>query len=299
MAAASLAAACSLAFLLGPAADLPRVPGHAVELSAVAVSTLDGRVTARRLGRVLALRSKPGDAVAVGDPLVEFQDLGLLASKSELDREISALLAKAATAPPAQRDAARAGGQELRRATVRHLEESFETARKDFERWRILHEEGLVARLEFERKEREFTALGKRLKEARASAEQDERGRDEPAEARVPPDLRRAERLRAQLEKLPRTFVAASPWDGTVRELHVEEGEEPLRGAALATVARAALQRLEASVGNHEGIAAVRSACGMPGPFPFTIRKGILSVTAPVPAIRPGDRCEVVVWARK
>ena len=265
----------------------------------MAVSTLDGRVTARRRGRVLALRSKPGDAVAVGDPLVEFEDLGLLASKSELDREISALLANAATAPQAQRDAARAGGQELRRATLRHLEESFETARKDFERWKTLHEGGLVARLEFEQKEREFEALGERLEKARASAEQDEQGRDEPAEAPVPPDLRRAERLRAQLERLPRTFVATSPWDGTVRELHVAEGEVPRRGAALATVARAALQRLEASVANREGIAAVRSACGIPGPFPFTIREGILRVTAPVVAIRPGDRCEVVVWARK
>ena len=73
---------------------------------------------------------------------------------------------------------------ELRRAALRQLEESFELARKDFERWIALHEGGLVARIEFERKEREFATLGTRLEEARVRA--DAAGA-EPAEARSSP----------------------------------------------------------------------------------------------------------------
>ena len=114
-----------------------------------------------------------------------------------------------------------------------------------------------------------------------------------------PRELRRAERLRQRLERLPTTFLVKSPWDGTVRELHVSPREEPPRGAILATVARAALSRLEADARGLGPIAAVRSACGVPGPFPFDIRNGVLSLTAPDAGIRPGDSCEVAVWTRK
>ena len=266
---------------------------------AEAVATIDGAVTTRRRGRVHALRCSPGDAVAAGDPLVEFEDLGLAESKSELDREIAALRAAAASTVPSKLDEARSGALQLRRAALRQLEDSYELARKDFERWKALQEGGLVARLEFEQKAQEFAALGTRLEEARARAEAADEAGAEPAEARVSPELRRAERLRQRLAQLPVTFVVKSPWDGRVRELHVSAGEAPPRGATLATVARVALSRLEADASSLEPIESVRSACGVPGPFPFDIRDGVLCLTAPDAGLRPGDRCEVAIWVRK
>ena len=295
LAAASLAGAAAGTFLLGPVPDLPPAPVHEVKILAEAVAAIDGAVTTRRRGRVSALRCSPGDTVAAGDPLVEFEDLGLADSKSELDGKIAALLAEAASSARSKLDEARAGALELRQAALRQLEESYELARKDFERWKTLHEGGLVARLEFERKEQELVALRTRLEEARAEPAEG----PEPAEARVSPDLRRAERLRQRLDQLPATFVVTSPWDGTVRALHVSAGQTPPRGAIVATLARVALSRLEADASNLEPVVAVRSACGVPGPFPFDLREGVLSLTAPDAGIRPGDRCEVAVWTRK
>lgn len=297
--AASLAAAVAGILLVAALPDLPPAPLHEVRIQAEAVATIDGTVTSRRRGRLHSLRCSPGDAVAAGDPLLEFEDLGLAESKSELDHEIRALRAAAASAVPSKLDEARSGAMEVRRAAVRQLEESYELARKDFERWKILHEGGLVARLDFERKEQEFAALGARLEEARDRAVPAHGTEVELAEAPVSPELRRTERLRRRLEQLPTTFVVKSPWDGTVRELHVSPDETPPRGAALATIARVALSRLEADASSLGPVVSLRSACGIPGPFPFDIRMGVLSLTAPDPGIRPGDQCEVVVWTRK
>ena len=296
--AAFLAAAGSLGVILSPPPRIAPPPVRPAVLSAVAVGTRESVVTTRRRGRVTALRSSQGTTVAAGDPLVELADVGLGEAKAELDRKIAGLRG-AEDSAQSKVDVVRSERRDLRQAALRQLEESYELAREDFERWKALNEGGLVARLEFRKKEQEFAELGQRLAEARALAEQAEQDRNEPVVKRESPELRRAERLRERLDRLPGTFVVTSPWDGTVREIRVAVGEATPRGAALVTLVRTALPRLEASTGDLGAVMMVRSACGVPGPLPFTVREGVLGLAAPDASIRPGHRCEVVVWTRE
>ena len=297
-AAAFLAAAGSLGVILSPPPRIAQPPLRPAVLSALAVGTRESVVTTRRRGRVTALRSSQGATVAAGDPLVELVDVGLGEAKAELDRKIAGLRG-AEDSAQSKADVVRSERRGLRQAALRQLEESYEFAREDFERWKALNEGGLVARLEFRKKEQQFAELGQRLAEARALAEQAEQDRTEPVVKRESPELRRAERLRERLDRLPGTFVVTSPWDGTVREIRVAVGEATPRGAALVTLVRTALPRLEASTGDLSTVMMVRSACGVPGPLPFTVREGVLGLAAPDASIRPGHRCEVVVWTRE
>ena len=285
----------------GPAAGraIPEVPLRDVVLVATAVAQIDGEVRARRPGRVAALHAAPGDAVDTGDKLIEFEDLALSRSRADLELEIDGLRAAAAPALGDETAEARADARALRHAALRGLEESFEAARRDHERTEALYEGGLLARQEYERKEREFAAVRARLEEARASAERPEAPRDAPAESPESTQLRRAEQLLQRLERLPATFLVRSPWAGTVRALHVRPGEVPARGDGLATLARAALPRMEAPADGLGTVVRVESACGVPGPLPFVVEDGVLSLLAPSPRVRPGDRCEVALRARE
>ncbi len=294
-----LTAAWALSSSLLEIQPLPPVLGQDLEIQAEAVATLEGVVRYRRNGRVLKFLRKPGDKVAAGDPIVQFEDLGLQASKSDLDEEIARLREQAAEAEAARQETASELPRQLRLAALQQLEESYEVALKEFERWKALHAEGLVARLDFERKEREFAALGVQLREARATAASADAAGAGPAEDPSPPGLRRAERLRQRLDRLSDTFDVRSPWDGSVREFHVQQGELPEMGSPLATIDRAARPLLVAEVKAAGRIVAVRSACEVPGPIPFTIEKGRLSMSVPAAGTRPGDRCRVVLLARK
>lgn len=278
---------------------LPAVPARELEIEASAVATLEGVVRHRRSGRVVRTLVSPGEAVRAGGPILEFEDLGLQASKAELDKEIAELRRDAVKAAAERRNAAGAAPRELRLAALEHLEESYEAARRDFERWNRLHEEGLVARLDYERKARELAELEAQVRAARASADREQAQDREPPEDPAPADLRRAQRLRKRLDRLSRTFVARSPWDGTLRRFHVVPGDVPDRGRPIATVERAARPQLVADVSDAGTVVAVRSACGVPGPFPYTIREGSLRMTVPALGTRPGEMCRIVVRARR
>ena len=173
---AGFAAAGFMAWL-GPAflpvPDLPLPEWKTEETTATVVSALEGTVTAKRKGRVVAATVGPGEPVAAGDPLFRFEDLPLLASRAELEREIAALRESAAAGGPGGPDGldrARESAREFRAAALRQLESSHETARTEFRRWEALYEEGLVARVEFERQAAEFSELDRQLQEARAAA---------------------------------------------------------------------------------------------------------------------------------
>ncbi len=294
---ATAAVAIARGLLALPA--LPAVPVQELEIQAEAKATLEGLVRYRRHGRVLKLLRSLGAKVEAGDPILEFEDLALQASKADLDAEIAELRSTAADAVATRRQTASTGRRELRLATLRHLEEAYQIAGKDFERWKTLHAEGLVARLDYERKEREFADLEARLQAARASAADNEMDTVEGAEEPVPADLQRAERLRRRLDSLSASFVVRSPWDGTVSQFHVQEGQVPERGGPLASIERAARPLLVADVASAGTVVSVRTACGLPGPFPFTIRNGMLRMSVPAVARRPGDRCRLVVRARR
>ena len=274
----------------------PEAPAAAkAELTAVAVATIDAPIKARRGGRVLALRVRPGDAVSEGDALIEFEDLALEESKADLRREIAELSAAHAAATDTPAATARSARRELQMAALRHLEETHERTSEEFKRWTELFEEGLLARLDFEEKRQEFHALSERLREAEAAANQ-----EPPAEERAEPaELRRSRRLLERLQELPKTYLVETSWEGTVKDLLVGVGDVPERGAAVATVSRAALPMLEVQTPQGSSALAIEEACGVPGPLAFTRRGGTLLLAAPSPKVRPGDECRVTVALRE
>lgn len=278
-------------YALPPAPDAP--PTQRVNLTGRTVSTLEGVVRTKRRGRLLAIGAAVGKRVQAGEALFTFEDLGLQESRADLEREIAGLRERAETV---RASAPRNDSQAVRLAALEHLGQTVERGRKDFERWQALYDEGLLARVEFEAKQLEFAALEERLAAARAEA-----ASHHPAESDRPdpPALRRARRLLARVESLSESFSVASPWDGSVSEIHVEAGDSPDRNAALATVVRDALPRVEAALGGIRSVVAVIEACGVPGPLPFTVRKATLHLLAPLPSLRPGDACPVTVSARK
>ncbi len=265
------------------------------KLTAVAVATLDTPVKARRGGRVVELRVATGDVVAEGDALIEFEDLALEESKAAVRREIEELRAAHAAAGPTPAETARSASRDLRMSALRQLEETHRRASEEFERWTELFEEGLVARLDFEEKRQELEALSTRLREARAATTQETEA-DAPPE---PADLRRSQRLLERLQKLPKTYLVESPWDGTVKELLVAVGDIPERGAAVATVARAALPMLVAEISPGTAVVSIEEACGVPGPLAFSLRDATLKLTAPTPRLRPGDECVLALSIRE
>lgn len=295
---AALAAAAGWTFfVLVRVAEAAWPETREVALSARVVPALEGTVVARRRGRVRRAVCAPGDEVAAGDALIEFDDLALFESRADLEREIdqvrAALAAASERRPPVESESVR-----LLRAALRHLEESYGMEREEFERWKTLKEEGLVARIDFERKEAEFAAVTRRLEEARAGAEESPPAPSDRTGEPDALDLRRSERLLARLNRLPDTFFVRSPWNGAVQAIHVVEGDIPERRAPLAIISRTALGRLEAELGRDLRIVEVRSACGIPGPFPFTLRDGVLSMIAPSVRMGLGQRCRVAVLVR-
>lgn len=300
LAVAAGSAGLGLRLVRVPALPLPEA--QAEEASATVVSALEGTVTAKRHGRVLASVVAPGKTVEAGDPLIRFEDLPLLSSREELTREIARIREAAAAAGSAGQsgvDRVRESGREVRLAALRQIENSYDAARKEFPRWETLFNEGLIARVEFEEKAAELSALGERLREGRATATQvseEQGGRDGDTSS---PALRRYERLLQRLMRLSGTFVVRSPWNGVVREVHVQQGEVPVRGAPLVTLSRASLRRLETELRTDAVAVAVRSACGIPGPFPFTLRDRVLAMPLPPSEARLGEDCRMLVLTRQ
>lgn len=259
---------------------------------AVASGSFDLR-TMRR-GRVQAVLASPGQLIGPHEPLLEFEDFALLESRASLKRKIETLRTEAAATRDERAVRAQAAGDAVRTAALRHLEESHSAAQKDLERWQTLFREGLVARLEYERRESEFAALDERLQSAHDALRQPSPQVSFPATG-VLAELGRAERLLVRLERLQDTFHTRSPSEAVLESIHVQVGEIPERGTPLATLARTVLPRLEVPVGSDARIAAVLSACEVPGPLAFSIRDGFLRVAAPASRIRPGEVCPVSV----
>lgn len=276
---------------LPPAPDSP--PTRQVRLAGRAVATLQGVIRTKRRGRVLGIAAAVGQHVRSGEALFTFEDLGLQESRTDLEREISALRERAENVTPS---VPVSDAQAVRKAALQHLGQTVERGRKDFDRWQALYDEGLLARVEFEAKKLEFAALEERLATARAEAASLPPTESERAD---PPALSRARRLLARVESLSDSFSIASPWDGSVSEIQVEVGDSPARKAPIATITRDALPQIEARTGGTRSIVAVIEACGVPGPLPFTVREETLRLLAPLPSLRPGDSCPVTVSTRK
>lgn len=277
--------------------SLPRPVLRTLELQAKVVAGAADVLRTKRRGRVLVVHVAPGCMVGAGAPLVEFQDLALLEKRASLQRKISALQAGSAGAHETQHGASPKAGHDIRLAVLQDLRHSYTSARKDFARWTALYKEGLVARVEYERRQRDLAALRVRWQAAHASTSRPGTGKVGHGEP-VPTELQRLRSLLDRLARLPTTFLVNSPRQVWVQEVHMSPGEIASRGASVVTVARFALPRLEASVERQKQIVAVQSACGIPGPFAFTIRDGLLSLLAPSPEMFPGKACRLELLFR-
>ena len=211
---------------------LPPPRTRTVAIGAEVVATLKGEVRTTRRGRLLAVLAEPGERIEAGDAVFEFEDLALIDSRASLEREIAALREQSVEQPDIGLVDVRAEGQAVRRAALRHLEETYRLAQEDFGRWQSLYEQGLVARLEYEQKARAIGELEVRLDQARAAARQEPKEPIAPPKPQIPPDLRRSERLLARLAELPETFFVKSPWAGTVAAIHCGNGARASQGRA-------------------------------------------------------------------
>lgn len=296
--AAATAAAAAAAWLAWTFIGLERLPLpqlREIDLTATVVSTLDGTLTVKRVGRVRTAMLAVGAAVRVEDPLFEFDDLVLMENRADLAKQVERERGARAQQAAARETEAQSERSKLRVATLRHIEDSFKLAQARFDRWKILVREGLVARVEFEKEQARYDEAKLRLEKAQAAASEEA----SPREAASVEGPSRAERLLVRLNRLPDTFVVRSPWSGRVLAFHVAAGDTPERGAPLATIARTALGRLEAAAPAGVVVTAVRSACGVPGPFPFTFRDGVVTLPLP-PSLDAalGRQCSVLAVVR-
>ncbi len=289
------AVAAGLAWMFLSLERLPPPQLRELELTATVVSTLEGTLTVKRRGRVRTAILAVGEIVRTDDPLFEFYDLALMENRADLAQQIERERGVRTQQAVARQSEAESERSKLRTATLRHLEDSFKLAQERFDRWKILVSEGLVARIEFEKEQARYEDARLRLEQAQAAAAEEADPRDLVSSTQPS----RAERLLMRLNRLPDTFAVRSPWSGSVVAIHVAAGDTPERGAPLATIARTALGRLEAAAPSSVVVSAVRSACGLPGPFPFTIRDGV--VTLPLPPSQDavlGRRCSVLTVVR-
>lgn len=283
-------------------AGLPPPALREIVLTGRVVPDVDRSILSKRRGRVREVRVEAGQAVAAGDPLVGLFDLALSGARDELADEIAALSALPQGAGALAKDRSTSDEAEVRRAALRELEEAHKAARLDFERWKTLYGEGLVARVAFEEQRDAFDLATRRLEEARAVAGGENGDKHREPGATEAPGLARAQRLLRRMERLNETFEVRSPWHGIVREVHVAPGDSPHRGAPLVTVSRALPGRLQAAVpAGGSSIVQVASACGQPGPFGFSVAGGLLTLAVPPTRdgeIRASATCRIVVLQR-
>lgn len=259
------------------------------------VATLEGPVRLTRPGRVLSLHVRPGQAVGAGDPVAEVEDLALRRSINALEKQVGELEERHDGDGGARSDEALRAEMDLRAAVVGQLERAHTRASEEMARWTEMKAEGLVARRDYERKRSEFEDLEGRLVNARRQAASP----PPVSPAAGPPQSERSRRLLERLKSLPSSYALTSSWDGTVGSVLVEPGQTAAGGTVVATVSRSALARLETEVEPGAAVLAILSACGVPGPLPFEMREGTLSLICPAAGVRPGDTCKVALSVRE
>ncbi|MDE0101218.1 MAG: hypothetical protein OXN89_02460 [Bryobacterales bacterium] len=295
-------AAAPVALVLGvialldaePSAPVPPGVGTLHTVARV-VATLEGPVRLTRPGRVLSLHVRPGQAVGAGDPVADVEDLALRRSIDALEKQVGELEKRHDGDAGARSEEPLRAEMDLRAAVVRQLERAHSRASEEMARWNEMKAEGLVARLDYERKRSEFEDLEGRLENARRQA-----ASPPPASPSAgSPESDRSRRLLERLKSLPSSYPLTSSWDGTVSSVLVEPGQTAPGGTVVATISRSALARLETEVEPGAAVLAVLSACGVPGPLPFEMREGTLGLICPAAGVRPGDTCKVALSVRE
>ena len=208
-----------------PPAERMPLPARSVARETIAIRT-------PRLAKVLEAPVAAGDGIAAGQPLLVLRDLAIAGKRAAAQDELRRLEADAA-AVEARSAAARQTEARVRAEAVRRLEKDYRAALQDFARWQELFDEGLLARVEYERRKQDMESRRLEAKSAREAAD------------RLPvPDVRpesrslaRSRRMLERLDALADTFVLRAPRDAVVAEIAVSPGDTPVRGAVLMLLA--------------------------------------------------------------
>lgn len=189
----------------------------------------NAEVAAEVAGRVIATPVERGSRVAQGATLVQIADAEVAAQARESESNAAQLEARLGMASGAAFDVERV-------PEVANARAAQALARTEFERTRMLQEQQLVSKSEFDQKQAQAQAAERQYEVARNSAEQQ-------YQALI------GARARVSLARkaVADTHVRA-PFDGVVGERTVSVGDYVTRGAKVATIMRVNPLRLELTV---------------------------------------------------
>ncbi len=208
-----------------PPAERMRPPARSVARETIAIRT-------PRLAQVLEVPVAAGERVGAGQPLLVLRDLAIVEKRAAANEELRRLEAEAAAAE-ARAAAVRQAELGVRAEAVRRLEADYRAALQDFERKQELFDEGLLARVEYERRKQELESRGLEAEAAREAVDRLS-GAEVRRESR---NLAQARRMLERLESLADTFVLRAPRDAVAAEIAVSPGDTPARGAVLLLLA--------------------------------------------------------------
>ncbi len=198
-----------------------RAPARFVARDSVGIGT-------SRLANVLEVSVAVGDRVAAGQFLLVLRDLAIVRKRAAANEELRRLEAATAKAE-ARSSAVRQAESRVRSEAARRMEADYRAVLKDFERLQELFDEGLLARVEYERHKKDMES---RRLEAKAARESIDRSSVPDVREEIK-SLASARRSLERLESLSDTFVLRTPWDAVVEEIAVAPGDTPDRGSVL------------------------------------------------------------------
>jgi RND family efflux transporter MFP subunit len=189
----------------------------------------EAEVAAEVAGRVVATPIERGSRVAANDVLIQIADAEVSAQAREADANAAQIEARLGTVAGAAFDVEAV-------AEVANARAAYELANTEFERTRMLQEQQLVSRSEFDQRRAQVEAAKRQYEVARNSAQQQYQALMG-AKARV-----------AMARKAVADTVVRAPFEGVVGERLVSVGDYVTRGTKVASVMRISPLRVELTV---------------------------------------------------
>lgn len=179
----------------------------------------DAQVAATASGQVERVLVREGAPVAAGQVVIQIDDanLRLQVENARIARDTAAINLAAA-------ERASGEGVEQARAALRAAEANLEVARRQYEQARQLYEIGAVSATELAGLEAQFAQAQSAAQQARDAVARAERVDTEELELRRL-QIRQAENQLSQAQRALADAQVRAPFDGSIAQLNVEEGE--------------------------------------------------------------------------
>ncbi|MGD9902890.1 MAG: efflux RND transporter periplasmic adaptor subunit [Vicinamibacterales bacterium] len=200
-----------------------------VRVSGTLAAQEAAEVAAEVAGRVVATPVERGSQVGAQAPLIRIADAEATAQATEADANAAQIEARLGLTAGGAFDVERV-------PDVANAKASYELARTEFERTRMLQERQLVSQQEFDQRQAQAEAARRQYEVARNGAEQQYQSLMA-ARARV-----------ALARKTVADTVVRAPFQGVVGERFVSVGDYVTRGTKVASVLRVSPLRLELTV---------------------------------------------------